>query len=195
MVRRSHLLFIIAIILLVLIVIPHGRFLIGGPHMRELAIIGIICLLAFGAIKSIHAQGFTGPRSDSTPGTSGPAPGGPLHEEARSGAGQSVAPQPGNGQYGFTGPTKIITVSQAQSLVHRTPVIIRGNIVIALGADLYTFSDSSGEIYLRIGPKEWENFGSTISPSETIEISGELHRDPRDNQRAPEIHARTIRKQ
>ena len=150
-------------------------------------------MLAFGAIKSIHAQGFTGPRSDSTPGTSGPAPGGPLHE-ARFGAGQSVALQPGNGQYGFTGPTKIITVAQAQSLAHRTPVVIRGNIIIALGADIYTFSDSSGEIYLRIGPKEWENFGSTISPSEIIEISGELHHDPRDNQRAPEIHARTIRK-
>jgi hypothetical protein len=72
---------------------------------------------------------------------------------------------------------------------------------------LYIFRDSSGEIILRIGPREWYALGSNISPSDKIEISGELHRDqggnlrplgsvevPRDWQRAPEIHARYIRK-
>jgi len=77
-------------------------------------------------------------------------------------------------------------------------VIIRGNIVQAVGGDLYTFRDASGEIIIRVGPREWQLFGATIGPSDTIEISGELHRGPewdqRNWQRGPEIHARLIRR-
>jgi uncharacterized protein (TIGR00156 family) len=85
-------------------------------------------------------------------------------------------------------------VAQAEALAHRTPVIVKGAIVQAIGGDLYLFSDSSGEILIRIGPREWYALGSTISPSDQIEISGELHRDQRYWQSAPEIHARYIRK-
>jgi uncharacterized protein (TIGR00156 family) len=85
-------------------------------------------------------------------------------------------------------------VEQAKSFPHRTPVIVTGTLVQAIGGDLYTFRDSSGEIILRIGQREWYNVGSNISPADNIEISGELHKDQRDWQRAPEIHARYIRK-
>jgi uncharacterized protein (TIGR00156 family) len=96
--------------------------------------------------------------------------------------------------YGFTGPSRTVSVEQTKNLEHRSPVIVRGTIVQALGGDLYTFRDSSGEIILRIGPREWYDFGENIGPSENIEISGELHRDQRNWQAAPEIHARSIKK-
>ena len=182
MLKRSHFWIIGAIILFVLIAIPpHGRFFIVPPHIKELLIFGIICLLAFFAIKTVHAKSrFTGPVSDTAQGTFGHNPGFP--------------PPPHNSQFGFIGPSQTITIAQAQTLEHRTPVVVRGNIIMSLGGDLYTFTDLTTEIILRIGPREWENLGSNISPSDTIEISGELHRDLRDNQRALEIHARIIRK-
>ena len=95
------------------------------------------------------------------------------------------------GQYGFTGQVQTVTVAQAQAFYHKTPVTVRGNIVRAIGGDNYIFRDTSGEIILKIGPKEWMYFGSTIAPSDTIEISGELHRK---NWQQPEIHAKMIRK-
>jgi len=93
--------------------------------------------------------------------------------------------------YGFTGPSKSVPVSQAQSYGDKSPVIITGNIVQAIGGDMYLFRDSSGEILLKIGPREWQYYGSTISPSDTIEISGEVHRRIWQQ---PEVHARFIRK-
>jgi uncharacterized protein (TIGR00156 family) len=107
-----------------------------------------------------------------------------------------TGPQGSSGQYGygFTGPSQITTVAKAQSFSHGSPVIIKGNIVQAIGGDMYLFRDSSGEIVLRIGPREWQYLGTAISPSDNIEISGEVHRNPRDWQGAPEIHARYIRK-
>ncbi|MCL2214422.1 MAG: NirD/YgiW/YdeI family stress tolerance protein [Treponema sp.] len=199
MFRKSHFWLITAIILFVLIAIPHGRFLIIPPHIfaipphiRELAIFGVICLLVISVISAIRAHGYNSQRSNSSPGTFGP--GAPPPRPDKPAYGPRPGNAPNNGQYGFIGPTHISTVAQAQSLEHRTPVIIKGCIVMALGGDLYTFTDLSTEITLRIGPKEWEDFGSTITPSDTIEISGELHRDPGDYQRAPEIHARLIRK-
>jgi uncharacterized protein (TIGR00156 family) len=73
---------------------------------------------------------------------------------------------------GFTGPVRTVTVEQAKTYEHRTPVIVSGTIVQAIGGDLYIFRDSSGEIILRIGPREWYTLGSNIGPSEKIEISG-----------------------
>jgi len=100
-----------------------------------------------------------------------------------------TGPGAGNG-YGFTGPAQVVTVAQAQTFYDKTPVIVRGNIVMALGGDNYSFRDASGEIILKIGPKEWMNFGSTIGPSDTIEISGEVHRDYWQIH----LHAKYIRK-
>ena len=182
MMKRNIVLGLAVVVLLVLVALPPGMFFIRGPHIRELAILGVFCLLAFGVISAIRTQNFNGPRYDSAPGTFGHGAGGP---------------RPNNGQYGFIGPTQTYTVAQALSLEHRKPAVVRGNIVMSLGGDLYSFRDSSGEIILRIGPREWEKFGSNISPSDTIEISGELYRDlgsPGNYHRTPEIHARAIRK-
>jgi len=124
------------------------------------------------AATAVFAQGFTGPGAYPPPprGAQGPS---------------------GQFGYGFTGPSQIVSVAQAQSYGHKTPVIIRGNIVQALGGKLYTFRDSSGEIVLRIGPKEWQYYGSSISPSDTVEISGEVHRK---FWQQPQVHARFMRK-
>jgi uncharacterized protein (TIGR00156 family) len=98
------------------------------------------------------------------------------------------------GQYGFVGQSRIVMTQQAKTFAHRTPVIVNGSIVQAIGGDRYVFRDSHGEIIIKIGPKEWYNFGSNIGPSDQIEISGELHRDQRDWQRPSEIHARHIKR-
>jgi len=106
-----------------------------------------------------------------------------------------TGPQGFTGQAGFTGTgqVQIVTVTQTQTFYDKTPVIVRGNIVEAIGGDNYIFRDSSGDIILKIGPKEWMYFGSTIGPSDTIEISGEIHRDKK-NRSDIHIHAKSIRK-
>ncbi len=165
------------------------------------------------AATAIHAQGFFGPGSFLTPPPGGPGygpppplggpgfgpppPPGPGLNHPHPGPGH--APPPSSiygtqGWYGFTGQVQTVTVEQVKTFTHRTPVIVAGTIVQAIGGDFYLFRDSSGEIMLKIGPNEWYTLGSTISPSEQIEISGELHRNPRDWQGVPEIHARYIRK-
>ena len=132
--------------------------------MKKYTAFFVCCLVMVLTAASAFAQaGFTGP--------------------------QGFTGQPG--EYGFTGPVQTVTVAQAQSSYHKSPVIVRGNIVQAVGGNFYRFRDASGEIILKIGPKEWMFFGSTIAPTDTIEISGEVHRK---NWQQPEIHARMIRK-
>jgi len=155
------------------------------------------------AAAAVSAQGITDPGANPPPPAIGgpgayppsPPSGGPGFyppppAPGRPGA-YPPAPEGAPNQYGFTGPVQTVTVEKAKTFEHRTPVIITGNIVQAIGGDLYIFRDSTGEITLRIGPREWYMLGSNISPSDKIEINGELHRDW---QRAPEIHARYIRK-
>ena len=169
--------------------------------MKKYTLFFVCCLVSLIAAATVSAQGFTGPGANPPPPPAGsglyppppppppPPPGGPGHNPP--------PPPPIEGitdRYGFTGPAQIVTVEQVKTYAHRTPVIVSGTIVQAIGGDLYMFRDSSGEIILRIGPREWYALGSNISPSDKIEISGELHRDHRDWQRAPEVHARYIRK-
>jgi len=122
-----------------------------------------------GQTAAVGQYGFTGPGEGNGYGFTGPGV--------------------GNG-YGFTGPAQIVTVAQAQTAYDKTPVIVRGNIVLALGGDNYLFRDASGEIILKVGPKEWMYFGVVIGPSDAIEISGEVHRDNWQIH----IHAKYIRK-
>jgi uncharacterized protein (TIGR00156 family) len=160
--------------------------------MKKYTFFFVCYLFSFIAAATVSAQGFTGPGANPPSPGSGqyppppPPPGGPGH--------YPPSPPGETNQYGFTGPVRTVTVEQAKTYAHRTPVIISGMIVQAIGGDLYIFRDSSGEIILRIGPREWYTLGSNIGPSDKIEISGELHRDHRDWQRAPEIHARYIKK-
>jgi len=134
-----------------------------------------ICLVSLFAAATVFAQGTTnGNGTQFGYGYTGP--------QAYSG---------GQFGYGFTGPSQSVPIAQAQSYSHRSPVIITGNIVQAIGGDMFVFRDSSGEILLKIGPKEWQYYGTTISPSDTIEISGEVHRRIWNQ---PEVHARFMRR-
>jgi len=149
--------------------------------MKKYTLFLVCCLASLIAAVTVSAQGFTGPVANPPP-----PPGAP---------GLNPPPVEGiPGRYGFTGPVRTVTVEQAKTYANKTPVIVTGNIVQAIGGDLYIFRDSSGDITLRIGPREWFALGSNIGPSDRIEISGELHRDKKDWYRAPEIHARYIRK-
>jgi uncharacterized protein (TIGR00156 family) len=180
--------------------------------MKKYTLFFACCFVPLIAAATISAQGFTGPGANPPPSPSGgpgytpppppPPPGGPGSypppPPPPGGPGFNPPPPPHGfqgtpGQYGFTGPARTVTIEQAKTFSHHSPVIITGNIVQAIGGDMFIFRDSSGEITLRIGPREWMYFGSTISPQDTIEISGEIHW-PRHSWNIPELHARFMKK-
>jgi len=149
--------------------------------MKKYTLFFVCCLISLITAVSVSAQGFTGP-----------APNPPTPP-----VGPGAYPQPVDeisGQYGFTGPVRTVTVEQAKTYAHGTPVVVTGSIVQAIGGDSYIFRDSTGDITLKIGPREWYMLGSNIGPSDKIEISGEIHYPPRSWQNIPELHARNIRK-
>ena len=94
------------------------------------------------------------------------------------------------GYGGFTGQSQVVTVAQAQTFNHKTPVIVRGTIVRAVGNDWYVFRDSSGEISVKIKQKAWH--GQQIGSSDTVEISGQIHN--KDWNKPSEIRAKFIKK-
>ena len=128
-----------------------------------------------------------------------------------------LGPQVFSGQmaYGFPGQAQTVSATQAMTLGHKMPVAMTGSLVQFYGGkDLYVFRDSSGDILVKIGPKEWQNLfyqggnrdslnqgtaGSVgvqeinIVPSDTIEIYGEVHW-PKHSWGTPEVHVRFIRK-
>jgi len=146
--------------------------------MEKYAVLFICCLVVFSA-AAVHAQqGFTGPGANSFPpspprhGANSPLP--PRH---------GVNPPPPVIRQGFTGPTltqsqavmvsQPITVIEARNLPHDSWVVLNGNIVNMLpGGGNYTFRDSSGEITVDIGPKEWR--GLSVGVSDRVEIYGEI---------------------
>ncbi|MDR2596191.1 MAG: NirD/YgiW/YdeI family stress tolerance protein [Treponema sp.] len=69
-----------------------------------------------------------------------------------------------------------VTINEAQNLPHDSWVVLNGNIVYSLPKpNDYTFRDSSGEITIDIGPKEWR--GLSVETSDRVEISGEVKRE------------------
>jgi uncharacterized protein (TIGR00156 family) len=69
-----------------------------------------------------------------------------------------------------------VTVNDARNLYHDSWVVLTGNIVYSLPQpNDYTFRDSSGEITIDIGPKEWR--GLSVGESDTVEISGEVKKE------------------
>jgi uncharacterized protein (TIGR00156 family) len=67
---------------------------------------------------------------------------------------------------------RITTVVEAKELGDDAPVVLRGRIEKTLGDEHYLFRDETGEIKAEI---EYEDFrGVSVSPSDTIEISGEV---------------------
>ena len=90
---------------------------------------------------------------------------------ARSG-GFSEGGQPG----GFNGPgPALTTAAQAATMRDDSKVVLRGNIIRALGGEDYVFKDASGEINVEIDNRKWN--GQNITPSDTVEIYGEVDRD------------------
>jgi uncharacterized protein (TIGR00156 family) len=87
---------------------------------------------------------------------------------------------------GFTGPgsnnntqsqsvmiNHVITVSEARNLPHDSWVVLTGNIVNVLpGGHNYTFRDTSGEIAVDIGSKEWR--GLSVEVTDRVVIYGEV---------------------
>jgi len=83
---------------------------------------------------------------------------------------------------GFTGPgsegqivmmSRIITVNEARNLPNDSWVVLTGNIINMLpGGRQYTFRDTTGDIALDIGPKEWR--GLSVDASDKVEIYGEV---------------------
>jgi uncharacterized protein (TIGR00156 family) len=66
-----------------------------------------------------------------------------------------------------------VTVNEARNLSHDSWVVLTGNIIYSLPPPHdYTFRDSSGEITIDIGPKEWR--GLSVGESDRVEISGEV---------------------
>ena len=161
--------------------------------MKKYTILFIIALAMFFTAGTVFAQPVppTGPFG---PGPIGPGPAGPQGPQHFGGF---TGPQGTAGQYGFPGQLQNVSVTQAQTYGHKAPILITGNLVQFYGGkDLYLFRDSSGEIIVKIGPKEWEYLwyqGISIDPSDTIEIYGEVHW-PKHNWGTPEVHARFIRK-
>jgi len=84
---------------------------------------------------------------------------------------------------GFTGPghsnnqpvmvSRAVTVTEARNLPHDSFVILNGSIVSMLpGGKNFTFRDSTGEIAVEIGPKEWR--GLSVVPSDSVVIYGDV---------------------
>jgi uncharacterized protein (TIGR00156 family) len=98
------------------------------------------------------------------------------------------------GQYGYG--LQAVPVVQAWAYGHKMPIVIQGSIIQFYGGkDLYIFRDSSGDVLIKIGNKEWQNLwfqGITISAADTIEIYGEVHWPK--NSYMPEVHVRYIKK-
>jgi uncharacterized protein (TIGR00156 family) len=179
------------------------KSILGGIFVKKYTLFFVCCLLSLFAVLMGSCQDSTGSEADPysqpardagtlSPTTFGPdtnPPPPPLDPYGN-------PPPPPLDPYEFTASAQHVTVEQAKNSAHGTPVIVTGNLVQAIGGDSYIFRDSSGTITMRIGPREWEIYGSHISLSDFIEISGELHREPGDRQRSPEIHihARYIRK-
>jgi len=107
---------------------------------------GLLLLLA----TQVHGQGFTGQGFF-----------GPGGNNTNTVIGQPVMT------------SQSIAVREARNLPHDSWVMLTGNIVNALpGGKHYTFRDSSGEIPVEIGMKQWR--GLSVGVSDQVEIFGEV---------------------
>jgi len=197
--KKSTILIIccVAIIILFLVLVyPRPGFPIHVHAPMHIVFLVSCLAILFAGMSIIHAHaespgpnrhGFTGLTNPPPPPP--PPPGGPSFNPP-----PPYGFQETSGQYGFTGPSRTSTTVQALTFKHKAPVILSGNLVQSIGADLYTFRDSSGTITVRIGPLEWQNIGFNISPSDNIEINGEVHRDGLGSPVTPEVHVRFIKK-
>ena len=66
----------------------------------------------------------------------------------------------------------LVTAAQAANLRDNVWARLRGSIEKKLSPDLYLFRDDSGAIVVEISDDEWD--GQTITPSDIVEISGQI---------------------
>jgi len=112
--------------------------------MRSFTFLSLWGVLLLFSAAILHGQGFTGPGSDSNTAQS-----------------QSVMI------------VRTITVNEAKNLPHDSWVTLSGNIINMLpGGHNYTFRDSTGDIAVDIGPKEWR--GLSVGVTDQVEIYGEV---------------------
>jgi len=162
--------------------------------MKKYAAFIIACLVMFISTGSVFAQvnpgQRIGPGQPPAPGQQ-IAPGQPIVPGQQIIPGQQFAP----GQYGYN--LQVVPVVQAWTYAHRTPIVLQGNIVQFYGGrDLYIFRDSSGDVLVKIGPREWQNLwyqGINITAADNVEIYGEVHWT-RHSMGTPEVHVRLIKK-
>ncbi len=69
----------------------------------------------------------------------------------------------------------ISTVKQAMEMPDDAIVTLKGNIEKQVKKDKYIFKDATGEMTIEIGKKVWA--GQTVSPSDTVVITGEIDKD------------------
>ena len=93
---------------------------------------------------------------------------------AQNKAGFSMSQSTASG--GFSGPGLAVTsAKEAATMRDDAHIVLRGNIVQHLGKDKYLFKDASGTIRVEIDHDEWG--GLTITPSDTVELYGEVDKD------------------
>lgn len=77
---------------------------------------------------------------------------------------------------GFSGPNaSITTVAEALKMRDDSWITLRGNIEQQIGKKRYLFRDETGTINIEIDRKYWN--GLTITPTDKVEIQGELDKD------------------
>lgn len=77
---------------------------------------------------------------------------------------------------GFDGPgVEPTTVAEALKMGDDTPVVLIGRIERSLGDENYLFKDASGTTTIEIDDEDWR--GLKVTPSDTVEIKGEVDKD------------------
>lgn len=87
---------------------------------------------------------------------------------------------PANYQGGFSGPASggfntAKAVANAGFFSDETPVVLTGYIISAMGAEMYLFRDSSGEVPIEIDNDDW--YGLQVNPQTRVTIYGEIDVD------------------
>lgn len=80
---------------------------------------------------------------------------------------------------GYTGPTNTVaqqtSVKQAKTMPDESYVTLRGKIINHIRKDKFTFQDDTDSVVIEIDDDLW--YGTTIGPSDTVEIIGEVDND------------------
>lgn len=71
--------------------------------------------------------------------------------------------------------TTVMTVEEVRGLSDDSPVVIRGYLLRQNGENSYVFQDNTGTINLEIDEEDWN--GLTVSPSDMVEIWGEVDKN------------------